>query len=367
MKYIIIKNNFKKHNFKKHNSKYNFKKYILAGVTGILAAAVLSACGGSRTESKTENDNTAQSTQEIFAMDTYMSLTAYGSNSEEAVSKAVQEINRLDAMFSVGNTDSDVTKLNENGSGEVSEETAFIINRAMQVSKETKGAFDITIYPVMELWGFTTKNYRVPDSSEISEVLKRVSYTNVAIDGKQMTLSAGASIDLGGIAKGYTSSRVIQIMKDCGIEHAIVNLGGNVQVLGTKTDGSDWRIAIQNPDSESSYLGVLSTADKAVITSGGYERYFEQDGQVYHHIINPETGYPSDSDLTSVTIVCSDGTTADALSTALFVMGLDGACELYRSGSLDFEMILYDGSKVYVSEGIADSFSTNMDKEIIFR
>lgn len=343
--------------------KYNIRKYILAGITAILAAAVLTACGGS----KPEKDDTVQSTQEIFAMDTYMSLTAYGSNSEEAVSKAVQEINRLDAMFSVGNEDSDVTKINENGSGEVSEETAFIMNRAMQVSKETKGAFDITIYPVMELWGFTTKNYRVPESSEIADVLKHVSYTNVEVNGQQVTLSDGASIDLGGIAKGYTSSRVIQIMKDCGIEHAIINLGGNVQVLGTKTDGSDWRVAIQNPDSESSYLGVLSTADKAVITSGGYERYFEQDGHVYHHIIDPQTGYPSESDLTSVTIVCSDGTTADALSTALFVMGFDGAKELYRSGSLDFEMILYDGIKVYVSEGIADSFSTNMNTEIITR
>jgi thiamine biosynthesis lipoprotein len=180
-------------------------------------------------------------------------------------------------------------------------------------------------------------------------------------------LSDGASIDLGGIAKGYTSSRVIQIMKDCGIEHAIINLGGNVQVLGTKTDGSDWRVAIQNPDSESSYLGILSTADKAVITSGGYERYFEQDGQVYHHIIDPQTGYPSDSDLTSVTIVYSDGTTADALSTALFAMGLDGAKELYRSGDIDFDMILFDGSRVYVSEGIASGFSTDMDKEIITR
>lgn len=248
---------------------------------GITAMTVLSSCGN---KEKAAKEQPAQSTQEIFAMDTYMSLTAYGSNSEEAVSKAVQEINRLDAMFSVGNEDSDVTKINENGSGEVSEETAFIMNRAMQVSKETKGAFDITIYPVMELWGFTTKNYRVPESSEIADVLKHVSYTNVEVNGQQVTLSDGASIDLGGIAKGYTSSRVIQIMKDCGIEHAIINLGGNVQVLGTKTDGSDWRVAIQNPDSESSYLGVLSTADKAVITSGGYERYFEQDGHVYHHI-----------------------------------------------------------------------------------
>ena len=270
-------------------------------------------------------------------------------------------------MFSVGNADSDVTKINENGSGEVSEETAFIMDRAMQVSEKTNGAFDITIYPLMELWGFTTKNYRVPESSEIAEALKGVSYTNVSVKGKQVALTGGSSIDLGGIAKGYTSSRVIQIMKDYGIEHAIVNLGGNVQVLGTKTDGSDWRVAIQNPASENSYLGILSTTDKAVITSGGYERYFEQDGQVYHHIIDTQTGYPSDSDLTSVTIVYSDGTTADALSTALFAMGLDGAKELYRSGDIDFDMILFDGSRVYVSEGIASGFSTDMNKEIITR
>ena len=340
------------------------RKYILTVMIAITAMTVLSSCANKENTVKGQPD---QSTQEIFAMDTYMSLTAYGSNSEEAVNKAVQEINRLDAMFSVGNADSDVTKINENGSGEVSEETAFIMNRAMQVSEKTNGAFDITIYPLMELWGFTTKNYRVPESSEIAEALKGVSYTNVSVNGQQVALTGGSSIDLGGIAKGYTSSRVIQIMKDCGIEHAIVNLGGNVQVLGTKTDGSDWRVAIQNPASENSYLGILSTTDKAVITSGGYERYFEQDGQVYHHIIDTQTGYPSDSDLTSVTIVYSDGTTADALSTALFAMGLDGAKELYRSGDIDFDMILFDGSRVYVSEGIASGFSTDMNKEIITR
>lgn len=340
------------------------RKYILTVMIGITAMTVLSSCANKENAVKGQPD---QSTQEIFAMDTHMSLTAYGSNSEEAVNMAVQEINRLDAMFSVGNADSDVTKINENGSGEVSEETAFIMNRAMQVSEKTNGAFDITIYPLMELWGFTTKNYRVPESSEIAEALKGVSYTNVSVNGQQVALTSGSSIDLGGIAKGYTSSRVIQIMKDCGIEHAIVNLGGNVQVLGTKTDGSDWRVAIQNPASENSYLGILSTTDKAVITSGGYERYFEQDGQVYHHIIDTQTGYPSDSDLTSVTIVYSDGTTADALSTALFAMGLDGAKKLYRSGDIDFDMILFDGSRVYVSEGIASGFSTDMNKEIITR
>ena len=332
------------------------RKYILTVMIGITAMTVLSSCANKENAVKGQPD---QSTQEIFAMDTYMSLTAYGSNSEEAVNKAVQEINRLDEMFSVGNEDSDVTKLNENGSGEVSEETAFIMNRAMQVSEKTNGAFDITVYPLMELWGFTTKNYRVPESSEIAEALKGVSYTNVSVNGQQVALTGGSSIDLGGIAKGYTSSRVIQIMKDCGIEHAIVNLGGNVQVLGTKTDGSDWRVAIQNPASENSYLGILSTADKAVITSGGYERYFEQDGETYHHIIDPATGYPADSGLTSVTVVADsadgNGTMCDALSTALFVMGEEKALDFWRSGQYDFQLVLVtEDGRVVVTEGLTD-------------
>ena len=342
--------------------KYNIRKYILAGITAILAAAVLTACGGS----KPEKDDTVQSTQEIFAMDTYMSLTAYGSNSEEAVSKAVQEINRLDAMFSVGNEDSDVTKINENGSGEVSEETAFIMNRAMQVSKETKGAFDITIYPVMELWGFTTKNYRVPESSEIADVLKHVSYTNVEVNGQQVTLSDGASIDLGGIAKGYTSSKVMDIFKENGISSAVISLGGNVQTLNGKPDGSDWRVAVENPADTGSYIGVLSIKDKAVITSGGYERYFKQDGKTYHHIIDPANGYPANNGLTSVTIVSDDGTLADGLSTSLFIMGPEKAQKYWKEHSDEFDTILVkDDGSILVSEGLAEYFTSESDFTII--
>ena len=339
------------------------KKLLSLTIVITLLAMPLTGCVS------TSSSTTATATHECF--NTVVTLTINSCSGDESADDIINECFGLcynyEKLFSRTKDSSDVSAIN-NSNGqpvEVKPVVAELIEDSIYYSELSNGAFDITIYPVMELWGFTTKNYRVPESSEIAEVLKHVSYTNVGINGQQVTLSDGASIDLGGIAKGYTSSRVIQIMKDCGIEHAIVNLGGNVQVLGRKSDGSDWRVAIQNPDSESSYLGVLSTADKAVITSGGYERYFEQDGQVYHHIIDPQTGYPSESDLTSVTIVCSDGTTADALSTALFVMGLDGAKELYRSGSLDFEMILYDGSRVYVSEGIADSFSTNMNTEII--
>lgn len=175
-------------------------------------------------------------------------------------------------------------------------------------------------------------------------------------------------IDFGGIAKGYTSSRVMEIFRQNGVEHGIISLGGNVQALNSKPDNSSWRVAVQKPDGDGSYLGILSVDNKAVITSGGYERYFKQNGMTYHHIINPSTGYPSDSDLTSVTIVCEDGTTADALSTSLFVMGLADAMDFYRNSGIAFDMILYDrDGKLYVTQDIADSFSSDIDVEIISR
>ena len=173
-------------------------------------------------------------------------------------------------------------------------------------------------------------------------------------------------IDLGGIAKGYTSARIRDIFKKNGIESGLVNLGGNVQALGTKTDGNNWRVAVQSPDDTEDYLGVLSIRDKAVITSGGYERYFEQDGVTYHHIIDPKTGYPAESGLSSVTIVSDDGTLADGLSTALFIMGKDKAESFWRAHSDKFEAVLVtDDGTIYVTEGLKGSFTTERTMEVI--
>lgn len=146
----------------------------------------------------------------------------------------------------------------------------------------------------------------------------------------------------------------------------LVNLGGNVQALGTKTDGSKWRVAVQNPQDTDQYIGVLSIQDKAVITSGGYERYFEQDGKTYHHIIDPKTGYPAENGLISVSIVTADGTLADGLSTSVFIMGKEVATEYWRAHSDEFDMILMtDDRKIYVTEGIANSFESELDTKII--
>ena len=173
-------------------------------------------------------------------------------------------------------------------------------------------------------------------------------------------------IDFGGIAKGYTSSRIMDIYKDNGITSGLVNLGGNVQALGTKTDGTKWKIAVQSPDDTEDYLGILSVQDKAVITSGGYERYFEQDGVTYHHIIDPKTGYPAESGLVSVTIVSDDGTLADGLSTSLFIMGEEKAADFWREHKDDFDAILMsDDGTLYVTEGLENDFSTERTVEII--
>lgn len=322
------------------------------------------------TEDSTKQETTDQeASKDIFAMDTYMTVTAYGENAQDAVDAAETEIERLDALLSTGNADSEIAKLNENGSAELSEDGGYLVERALELNKETDGAFDIAIYPVMEAWGFPTQNFRVPTKDELSGLLKLADVSKISYDKDSRKISFdedGMKIDLGGIAKGYTSSRIMDIFKENGVTSGLVNLGGNVQALGTKTDGSNWRVAIQSPDDTEDYLGVISVQDKAVITSGGYERYFEQDGVTYHHIIDPKTGYPAENGLISVTIVSSDGTLADGLSTSLFIMGEEKAAEFWKNHSDEFDAILEtsDG-KLHVTEGLKDSFSTDLEMEII--
>ena len=320
-----------------------------------------------QTEEKAESNEEAS--KDIFAMDTYMTVTAYGNQAQKAVDKAEAEIERLDKLLSTGNEESEIAKLNQTGSATLSEDAGYLVERALELNKETEGAFDIAIYPVMEAWGFPTQNYQVPTADTLESLLKLADASQIIYDEDTRKISfgqEGMKIDLGGIAKGYTSSRIMDIYKANNISSGLVNLGGNVQALGTKTDGSKWRVAVQSPDDTEDYLGILSVEDKAVITSGGYERYFEQDGKTYHHIIDPKTGYPAENGLTSVTIVSKDGTLADGLSTSLFIMGKDKAIEFWKAHSDEFDTILLtDEGKLYVTEGIKDDFSTEMDMEII--
>lgn len=338
----------------------------------LCASVLVNGCG----QSKNNTDNTAKSTsvnteasRDIFAMDTYMTVTAYGEHAEEAVDEAEKEIERLDALLSTGDENSEIAKLNESKSEVLSEDGGYLVERALKLYQETDGAFDIAIYPVMEAWGFPTQDFRVPGADELKELLKYTDASKISYNEDTREISFGESnmkIDLGGIAKGYTSARIMDIFKENGIESGLVNLGGNVQALGTKTDGSNWKVAVQSPDDTEEYLGILSIQDKAVITSGGYERYFEEDGVTYHHIIDPKTGYPAKNGLVSVTIVSEDGTLADGLSTSLFIMGEEKAADFWREHSEEFDAILaMDDGTLYVTEGLKDSFTTDNKMEII--
>ena len=182
-----------------------------------------------------------------------------------------------------------------------------------------------------------------------------------------MFLEEGQGVDLGGIAKGYTSDRLMQLFEEYGLRSAIISLGGNVQLYRDKPDGSLWKCGVQDPYNGSELLGILRAENCAVITSGAYERYFEDDeGTVYHHILNPETGYPANNGLISVTIVSPQGILADGLSTACYVMGLEQSIDFWRKSEKSFDMILMtDQDEVYVTAPIADAFSTGYPCKII--
>ena len=322
-------------------------------------------------DSASGKDNEVVATRDIFAMDTYMTLSAYGEHGEQAVEQAEQLIEELDERLSTGNPESEISKLNRDGKAILSEDTYAILKQALSICEQTDGAFHPAIYPLMELWGFPTKEFRVPDEKEIEQKSSLLDIEEIYLEDDTCTVSfgkEGMKVDLGGIAKGYTSSKVIDSMREAGVTSALINLGGNVQTLGTKPDGRLWNIAIRNPDENQGYLGVLETSDKAVITSGGYERYFEEEGIIYHHILDPATGYPANNGLTSVTIVSGDGMLADGLSTSLYVMGSDRAIEFWRENGDMFDMILLtDQDELYVTEGIAESFSSTYEFDTIYR
>lgn len=310
-------------------------------------------------------------TRDVFAMDTYMTFTAYGVNAEEAVEEAQEQILQLDEMLSTGNAESEISLLNQNGSGDLSEDAFYLLQQSINMCERTQGAFNPAVYPLMEAWGFPTKEFRVPKKEVIDACLSRLDVSQILCDEAARHVqfeTEGMKVDFGGIAKGYTSSRIIDIFKEHRIESGIINLGGNVQTLGTKEDGSLWRVAIQSPEKDMDYLGVLETSDRAIITSGGYERYFEEDGVVYHHILDPATGYPAENGLISVTIISGNGLLADGLSTALFVMGLEQAEQFWRENSGEFDAVfMTEDQELYVTEGIVESFSTSYNLHVIER
>lgn len=294
-------------------------------------------------------------TAEIFAMDTIMDLTVYGESASELLTEARQLVQKYEGLFSVNTRTSDVAKLNQSSGRavQVSPETYELIQKSIEISKKTEGLFDISIYPLVRAWGFTKEEYRVPEPEELGRLLEKVDASKIRLEpDNRVTLPEGMEIDLGGIAKGYLSQKLTELFQEGGAQAAVVSLGGNVQTFGKKPDGTPFMVGITDPSDGTSVLGTIRIGEKAVITSGSYQRYFEKNGKVYHHIIDKRTGAPAQSDLTSVTVIGEDGVTADSLATALFVMGKERAVQ-FAASHPEIQLVLVDTeSQVWTSEGI---------------
>ena len=292
----------------------------------------------------------------FFAMDTMMDFTVYGESG--LIDQSESLIASLESLVSVTDANSELYAINQTGSGTLTGKASSLMEQALEICRRTDGALDLSIYPIVRAWGFTTGSYQVPDEAEIQALLPLVDYRKIQYDAADgdVTLPEGMEIDLGSVAKGYAGQLAAQMLREHGVQSALLNLGGNVQTVGAKPDGSPWQIGIKDPQGEDAMM-VLSVEDQAVVTSGGYERYFEQDGQTYWHIMDPSTGHPADSGLISVTIVGDEGVVCDGLSTALFVMGLEKAADLWAQ-SCDFEAVFVTASgEVYITEGLRDRFA----------
>lgn len=305
-----------------------------------------------------ETGDARSSKTEFFAMNTYITVTSYGDYAGKANRLAQEKIETLEALWSVNDEGSEIYRANHSGGKpvELSRETAEIVSFALQMAEETEGALEPTIYPVLTAWGFTEEENRIPSAGELKQLLQKVGYDKVKLKGNELRLKEGTQLDLGAVGKGYAGDEVIRILKQEGITSALLDIGGNIQAVGSKPDGSDWRLGLRNPFGEDN-LGVIEISDVAVVTSGSYERYFiGEDGKQYGHILNPATGRPAESGLASVTVIGKEGKLCDALSTSLYVMGLDKAIEYWRQHS-GFELIMVsEDGEIYLTEGIRTKF-----------
>ncbi len=306
------------------------------------------------------------SQKQIFAMDTVMTLTAYGKQREAGLKAAEGVILSMDAALDPELKTSTIYAINHaNGQNVViSAQIAKMLSTALTVYNQSDGALDPTIYPLVKRWGFIDGKYYLPPDEEISAEMLKMCFNQMVLTSfpssgaYAVSLPAGAEIGLGAVAKGCASENAVDAMRQAGVTSGIISLGGNIQTLGLKPDGSRWNVAVQDPNNTASYLGVISVGETAVITSGSYQRFFTaSNGRTYHHILNPKTGYPVTNSLLSVTIICEDGTLADCLSTAMFVLGETKALNYWRTyGGFDMIMVTNDG-RVVCTKGLIEEFT----------
>jgi thiamine biosynthesis lipoprotein len=307
-----------------------------------------------------------------YVLGTIINLKVFGNKSEKVINEAIQRLNNIDDKMSVFKEESEISKINLSAgiaTELVSKDTYSVIKKAVKYSKILEGTFDPTIRPLVKLWGIGAKEEKIPQKVKIDETLKLVNYNDVIFDESNYSIMLKykkQALDVGGIAKGFAADEVRDIFYKHNIKSALIDLGGNIFALGSKVDGTPWKVGIQNPfKPRGEYIGILSVKNKSIVTSGNYERYFMKDGQRFHHIIDPKTGYPSQSKIISATIISDNSIDGDGLSTGVYIIGINKAIEIVEAIDGIDAIFITEDKKVYKTSGIDKNILTLTNEEFV--
>lgn len=353
------------------------KKVLLPLLAAGMSLFILGACNSNSGTKTTESSAPSAElrkdpyAEEQFLLGTYVRVRIYDEGKEDALKPAFDRVKELGDKITINQSGSEIDEINQQAGikpVKVSDDVYGLLKEAYEYSKDSRGGFDMAIGAITQLWRIGFDDARKPSQEEIDQALKLVDYHKIEMNDKEKTVylkEKGMIIDLGAIAKGYITDEVIKVLKQHGVTTAIVDLGGNVYVLGhsPRAKNADWNVGIQDPNlSRGSVLGSIKESNKTLVTSGIYERYLEVDGKKYHHLFDPKTGYPFDNDIASVTIITKRSIDGDGLSTAVFSMGVKKGLEYVENlGDGTNAIFVTKEGKVYVTDPIKDEFKLSED------
>lgn len=312
----------------------------------------------------TRDDGKGTVIRNSYGLGTIIHLKATGKGAEKAITEAITRINDIDDKMSAFKELSEIKRINAKAGSSyelVSKDTYEVIEKAIKYSEVLEGVFDPTIRPLVELWNSSGKQNKIPKKQEIKEKIELINYKDIILDKTNFLVKLSKhnqQLDLGGIAKGYAADEVRNIFKNCKVKSGLIDLGGNIYVLGNKENGSPWTVGIQDPfNSRGNYVMTINVADKSVVTSGDYEKYFAIEGNKYHHILDVRTGFPSESEIVSSTIISNNSIDGDGLSTGLFILGVEKSLKILETvDGIDGIFITKD-KKIYATKGIKQALT----------
>ncbi|MCI8549230.1 MAG: FAD:protein FMN transferase [Lachnospiraceae bacterium] len=332
----------------------SFRPAVFLSAILLFLCFVSGACG--------QPSKDARVSRTSFFLNTVVTITLYGTDDDSLIEECFSLCRDYEAALSRTMEGSEIYNLNHRNTDTVSSETLALINTGLSYSALSGGAFDLTIGSCSSLWDFTGENLTVPEPAALSEALTHVGYEKLSVKGNQISFSDDQTmLDLGAIAKGYIADRIKDFLVENQVASATIDLGGNILCVGSKPDGSDFNIGIQKPfDPQGTPMLTVPVSGWSVVTSGIYERSFEKDGQFYHHILNPATGYPCDNNLLSVTVLSEHSTDGDALSTSCFSLGLTDGMALIDSLEDVYAIFITDDYEIHYSKGLPEHFPVTL-------